>query len=565
MVVPSSGIAIPSTPMRHVGIDCPCKIGDVRPRRRELPRPRALEQTATDVIVIGSGAVGAANAYALARNKIRVTCIDLDVRGAGVTSSAFGWIGTTHTDSGPELHRDAIADFRALDADLQGVLAVSWAGPLTWLRTPEDTESFVRTQQGLGFPTEAVDAESFTRLEPALGTRPEIAAYAPPRRRCCPRTNATNPAGRRPRPRCSDSGGCRLRNRGRERRPSTGFLRCRRLPRAVRGVGERARRPRLAAQVGTALAVESAPAIRYTFRTSTPLSRRILSGPDFEIRPWRRGTYLGAEDYVASEDPHRPVMRVHQALDAVRVDFGVRNPLQMLDFRVGFRPIPAAGRPCLAPFAARPRSWSRVCIQESPWHLPLLAGHCTTSPVAPSSLRSEPGVPMANHNTALTCSRGLHHLRPTRRLVFVESALGLVLGAVTLPQSYPPAGESPMWAQLLGLSFLLTALCANLYLWQRIVAAGVGLRSHPAAVSAEQQLREFILDERRLRIATIGYAAAICALVPLPPSWRWFWFLFTLLATALTAVLLCRMWCVEVCGLGESRPTTCEQRWWPRR
>lgn len=172
---------------------------------------------------------------------------------------------------------------------------------------------------------------------------------------------------------------------------------------------------------------------------------------------------------------------------------------------------------------------------------------------------------MANHNTALTCSRGLHHLRPTRRLVFVESALGLVLGAVTLPQSYPPAGESPMWAQLLGLSFLLTALCANLYLWQRIVAAGVGLRSHPAAVSAEQQLREFILDERRLRIATIGYAAAICALVPLPPSWRWFWFLFTLLATALTAVLLRRMWCVEVCGLGESRPTTCEQRWWPRR
>ncbi|WP_228540052.1 hypothetical protein [Nocardia sp. XZ_19_385] len=169
---------------------------------------------------------------------------------------------------------------------------------------------------------------------------------------------------------------------------------------------------------------------------------------------------------------------------------------------------------------------------------------------------------MENHNTALACPRGIHHLRPTRRLVFAESTTGLLLGAATLPQSYPPAGESPMWAQLLGLSFLLTALCANLYLWQRIVAAGVGSRFPAAAISVERQLREFILDERRLRIATILYAAAICVLVPLPPSWRWFWFIFTLLATALTAVSLRRMWRVEVCDPG-SRTTACER--WPHR
>ncbi|MFE3028406.1 hypothetical protein, partial [Nocardia tengchongensis] len=138
---------------------------------------------------------------------------------------------------------------------------------------------------------------------------------------------------------------------------------------------------------------------------------------------------------------------------------------------------------------------------------------------------------MENNEPARSYSRGLHQLRPARRLVFVESVIGLLLAVATLPQSYPPAGESPMWAQLLGLSFLLAALGANLRLWHRVVAAGVGFRYHRAVLSDERQLRHFILDERRLRMATIMYAASIFVLVPLPPSWRWFWFALTLLTT----------------------------------
>ncbi|MGW4122428.1 hypothetical protein [Nocardia sp. NPDC004711] len=155
---------------------------------------------------------------------------------------------------------------------------------------------------------------------------------------------------------------------------------------------------------------------------------------------------------------------------------------------------------------------------------------------------------MENKGPVRSYLRGLHQLRPARRLVLVESAVGLLVGVATLPQSYPSAGESAMWAQLVGLSFLLAALGANLRLWHRVVAAGVGLRYHRAVLSDEQQLRQFILDERRLRIATIMYAAAICVLVPLPPSWLWFWFTLTLLTTVLTAASLQRMWRAEVCG-----------------
>ncbi|MFD6357411.1 hypothetical protein [Nocardia tengchongensis] len=156
---------------------------------------------------------------------------------------------------------------------------------------------------------------------------------------------------------------------------------------------------------------------------------------------------------------------------------------------------------------------------------------------------------MENNGPARSYPRGLHQLRPARRLVLVESAIGLLLGVATLPQSYPSAGESAMWAQLLGLSFLLAALGASLRLWHRVVAAGVRLRYHRAVLSDEQQLRQFILDERRLRIATIIYAAAICVLIPLPPSWQWFWFTLTLLTTVLTAASLRRMWHAEVRGV----------------
>ncbi|MBF6260098.1 hypothetical protein IU468_27915 [Nocardia farcinica] len=163
---------------------------------------------------------------------------------------------------------------------------------------------------------------------------------------------------------------------------------------------------------------------------------------------------------------------------------------------------------------------------------------------------------MRNNATVRTYSRELLQLRPARRLVFLESAAGLLLGVATLPQSYPSVGESPMWAQLLGLSFLMTALGANLYMWQRIVSTGVGSRwcYHTPTLSAEKRLRRFILDERRLRMAAIAYAAAICVLVPLPPAWRWFWFVLTFSATALTAVSLRRMWRDEVRGpSGENR------------
>ncbi|MBF6260097.1 FAD-binding oxidoreductase [Nocardia farcinica] len=315
---------------------------------------RDLEQTASDVVVIGSGAMGAAITYALACNGLRVTCVDLDVRGAGVTGSAFGWITTTHAGIGSNLHCDAIADFRALDAALGGALSPSWAGALTWFRAPERTQSYVASRQRLGSPTEAVDAKGLAHLEPSLRRRPEIVAYAPHDGTVAPgRMRRTLLAAARDQgARIVEAGvtGISVATDSAQVFSYAGVFHARYVVLA-NGLGA----PRLAAQLGIVLDVESSPAIRYTFRAAAPLSRRVLSGPDYEIRPWHRGTYLGAEDYLTSEAPHRALIRVHRALDAVHRDFGLRNPLQLLDFRVGYRPMPTSGQPYLGALRTAPQ------------------------------------------------------------------------------------------------------------------------------------------------------------------------------------------------------------------
>lgn len=352
------GLGAGSASARQPAIDgeslC-CRVGDIRQRGSGLTRVRDLEQAASDVVVIGSGAMGAAITYTLACNGLRVTCIDLDVRGAGVTGSAFGWITTTHAGLGSNLHCDAIADFRSLDAALGGSLSPSWAGALTWFQAPELTQSYVSSRQALGLPTEAVDAEGLAHLEPSLRRRPEIAAYAPydgtvapGRMRRILLTAARDHGARIVEAAVS---GISVETDSRAQVFSDAGVFHARYVVLANGLGA----PQLAAQLGVVLDVESSPAIRYTFWAAAPLSRRVLSGPDYEIRPWHHGTYLGAEDYVTSEGSHRALIRVHRALDAIHRDFGLRNPLQLLDFRVGFRPMPTSGRPYLGALRAAPQ------------------------------------------------------------------------------------------------------------------------------------------------------------------------------------------------------------------
>ncbi|RRE02300.1 hypothetical protein [Mycobacteroides abscessus] len=116
--------------------------------------------------------------------------------------------------------------------------------------------------------------------------------------------------------------------------------------------------------------------------------------------------------------------------------------------------------------------------------------------------------------------------RITRRLALGEAAGAVLLAAMTLPFAAPWAGAPPLWAQLLGLMFLLTVLAANLYSVRRI--------------SPTVTLANFN-DVLRLRLTIGVYGLAAVVLFPLPPSWGWFWFSLTVLGALLGSAGLVRM------------------------
>jgi glycine/D-amino acid oxidase-like deaminating enzyme len=112
---------------------------------------------------------------------------------------------------------------------------------------------------------------------------------------------------------------------------------------------------RLAQQAGESIRVDSSPAIRYQFAAPKCLSRRILSGPDYEIRPSAPGVYLGAEDFIAHDGPEGPAGRVGGSINAIARAFGLDGPLRVTDIRVGFRPMPQRGQPYVGPLVSSPR------------------------------------------------------------------------------------------------------------------------------------------------------------------------------------------------------------------
>ncbi|WP_078282615.1 hypothetical protein [Mycobacteroides franklinii] len=116
--------------------------------------------------------------------------------------------------------------------------------------------------------------------------------------------------------------------------------------------------------------------------------------------------------------------------------------------------------------------------------------------------------------------------RMTQRLAFCEAAGAVTLAAATAPFSTPWAGAPPLWAQLLGLMFLLAMLAANLLTARRIGAA-VTLAS--------------LNDVLRLRLTIGAYVLTLFVLFPLPPSWGWFWFALTILGALLGSATLARM------------------------
>ncbi|OHU23896.1 hypothetical protein BKG77_09985 [Mycobacteroides chelonae] len=132
-------------------------------------------------------------------------------------------------------------------------------------------------------------------------------------------------------------------------------------------------------------------------------------------------------------------------------------------------------------------------------------------------------------------------LRPARKFVLGQGAAAIVLAAVTLPASYPTAGEAPLWVQLVGLVFLLASVGASLLTWRHVVIGELRQPQLTQKLGGHGMLRQRVRDERQMRVSAIVCPATMFVLVPLPPSWEWFWFGVTVLGAIIGAVSLARL------------------------
>jgi glycine/D-amino acid oxidase-like deaminating enzyme len=289
------------------------------------------------LVVVGGGIVGASVAYHAARAGAAVTLVDAGRPGAGVTVGSFAWIGASGVRTGPAagLRATAIKQYRRLESELPG-LPVTWSGSLSWGAGNGAPEA--------GPGQEIVDAAAVLAIEPTLRQPPEWAIWAPG-------DGAVDPVG------VTERLVTGARDHGARIHPDTPVTAIRRdVAGRVVGVDTTAgplsgATVVLAAGVGTAalgaplgldIPVDPSPATLFRFRAPAGLVRTLINNRDFDLRQ------IGTDRLIAAADSPA------QTLAAVRSTFRGAGSVELVDSRVGLRPMPADGEPIIGPVAEVP-------------------------------------------------------------------------------------------------------------------------------------------------------------------------------------------------------------------
>ena len=299
------------------------------------------------VIITGAGIVGATLAYHLASAGASVTLVERSRPASGVTARAFAWINIIHGNA-PDLARlrnPAIADWRRLERELNGALAIDWNGALTWSASPAESERLVTEHTAWGYDVKLVERDEIRCLEPHLAAPPPVAAHAPcegaldPVAATLTLVHAAVEAG------AQLVEGTEVRGLATTDGRVSGVV----LPSGtieadtvVLAAGTSSKALCAGIGIGIELPVESSPATLTRFAGPRGLVGRVVAGPDLEIRQDAAGRLFVSDYYVEGESPED---RAASTLALIRRRFYGADAVTPIDARVGWRPMPADGMP----------------------------------------------------------------------------------------------------------------------------------------------------------------------------------------------------------------------------
>ena len=297
------------------------------------------------VVIVGAGIVGASLAYHLASAGAAVTIVERSQPASGVTARSFAWINIVHGNAPvlAQLRNLAITDYRRLERELNGALAVDWNGALTWSEEPAESERAVAEHTAWGYDVRLVEEDEIRRLEPRLVAPPPVAAFAPGEGALDPVAATLTLVG------AAVEAGARLVKEAEVRalahtdgRVSGVVLSGGAIKADVVVLAAGTDSAALCAYIGIELPVEPSPATLSRFAGPKGLVGRVVSGPDLEIRQDPAGGLFVADHYVEGETPEA---RAADTLALIRRRIRGADGVTSIDARVGWRPMPAEGLP----------------------------------------------------------------------------------------------------------------------------------------------------------------------------------------------------------------------------
>ena len=277
--------------------------------------------------------------------------VDRSRPASGVTGDSFAWIGgpAQQSDDSTPLRQAALDDWATLERDVPGI-KVCRTGSLSWgrqaisdLDNPGSDEQFVNADEiaQIRLPQRAVLRPTAGAIAPVTVTE----ALVDDARRHGAEVRLTETVR-----------GLRVQNHAVVRvDTSMGTIDAGAVVLAA-GIDVAT----LCAPLDIDLPVAASPAVLMRFNAPPGVVRTVVSSPEGDVRQTPEGLLLAAEGYAGETNEDDLRHSAHATLQRLEQTFSFPQDIQLVDVRIGMRPMPADGLPIIGPLPSQAGAYIAV-------------------------------------------------------------------------------------------------------------------------------------------------------------------------------------------------------------